>query len=130
VSLNQIHMNHHQFRRGRQKAPCGMVEAMKIVQALAVEAEQLRRNAHGIASYQFTLIIYVRFHDESRTVFAIPIIWPHAQMIHEGIGGLVKRQNVVSHVHMAVIINPLGRHDAGVQAQGGFDPHVESRRVP
>ena len=45
----------------------------------------------------------------------ISIVLPHSQGIRESVGGVIERQHIISNIHVAVVVDPLGRHRTGVQ---------------
>ena len=128
MAFSQSDVYQHQFRGSGQKALGGMIQAVKTVDALAIETEQLGANPHWIMGDQFALIIDMGFHHKRRTLAAIPVILPHAQRVHEGVGGAIKGQDIVGDVHVTVVVHPFGGYDAGIQTQGGFNPHGYNHR--
>jgi hypothetical protein len=99
------------------------------VHALGVVAEQQRREAQRLAAPDLTVVGDVRLQAERRHLVGAPVRLVQSHPGQERVGGEVEDHDVVAHVHVAVVVDPLGTDDVAVFVEGrGQVGHGGQRR--
>src|SRR6185312_14052328 len=115
-----IDMEHHQLVGGCQPAFAAVVHRMEEVQALLVMVEDLRGDAQRVAGMDLAVIGDMRLEHEHHAEPMLDIAPADAELIAQGIGGMVEGDHVIADIHVAVGVDPVGA-DRGAMA-------VERRR--
>ena len=112
------HVQRHQLVGRRQPALVRVVHRVEIVDALVVVGEQPRREAQRIAGPDLAVVGHVRLQTErrDRARGAVRGVEPHPG--EELVGRVVEDDEVVAHVHVLVVIDPLRPHDVAVAVEG------------
>ena len=87
--------------------------------ALGVVAEQERGEAQWVAAADLAVVGHVRLQTERRDRVALAMLRVEAHPAEELVGGEVEDDEVVTHVHVAVVVDPLGAHDVAVDVERG-----------
>ena len=108
----------------------GVLSASAAAEALAsgfaqvgVVCEELRREAERIALAHFAVIRHVRLEAERRHAMRGAMFGIEPDPAHELVGGEIEDDHVIPHVHVAVVIDPLGPHDVAIRVERRVDPH-------
>ena len=79
-----------------------MVQALKLMQAFVVDSENLRGHPVPVPFVQLPLIGHMRFHGESGSLAFCDIFVRDARSRPQCINALVKGEQVIRHIHMAI----------------------------
>src|SRR5262245_19456461 len=115
------HVQRHQLVGRRKKALRRMIHLMEIVQALRVVREQERREAQGIARPHLVMIGHVRLETKRGHLPLAPVRLVETDPPEELVGRVVEDHQVVAHVHVPVVVDPLRPHDVPVAIERGLD---------
>ncbi len=96
---------------------------MKIVDPLVIEAKQLGSYLDHIPTVGFTGVRNVRFDCKSGESGARSIRLAEANEWVENIRGIIKDEDEVGHVHVAVVIDPFLQYGFLPTRDGGFEGH-------
>ena len=122
-----IDMERHQLGGRGQIALVRMVHAVEKVDPLLVETQKLGREAQGIAQLDLAVVGDVSLDGEGGAVGARAISGVEADMVEERVGGVVEGEDVIGHVHVAVVIDPRLANGFGVQGKGLYVSHGAGR---
>ena len=111
------HVERHQLVGGRQVALGGVVHLVAVVEALGVPAEQARGEAQRIALAHLAHEGQVRLQAERGDLAFPPVGAIEADEVHPGVGGEVEHHQVVAHVHVPVVVDPLRAHDVAIDVE-------------
>jgi hypothetical protein len=96
------------------------------VHALAVVIEELGGDPYFVAGVEFTDVGDVGFKGEERGVPLSDILGPKADGVEGFIAAAVEKDIIVSHVEMAVVVNPLVLDLVGSAFKRSRIPHHKS----
>jgi len=119
-------MQVHPFGSCRQKALLRMVNPLELVNSFFIVAQQLRRHDKGIIFVQLLLVDDMAFNGKSRSAGSTDVFVRNAVLSPQGIDALIERQQVVSNVHVAVNIDPLGQNLAFINHRS---EHIRNTHV-
>src|SRR4030095_4382547 len=108
------HVQRHQLVGRRQKALRSMIHLMEIVDALRVVREQERREAQRIARPHLTMIGHVCLETNRGDLALLPVRRVETDPTEELVGRVVEDHQVIAHVHVPVVVDPLRPHDVPV----------------
>lgn len=86
-----------------------MSHRVQVVDPLVVHVQQLRCHPQRFAFKNFAQVIDVHAEREDRVVLPVRVVEPEPPVLVHRIRGDIESQNVVGHVHVPVMINPLGQ---------------------
>src|SRR5262245_28540556 len=111
----------HQLVGRRQKALRSMIHLMEIVDALRVVREQERRESQGIACSHLTVIGHVGLEAKGGHLPLAPVRLVETDPSEKLVGRVIEDHQVVAHVHVSVVVDPLRPHDVPVAIERGLD---------
>ena len=114
----EIHVQRHQLVRRRQEALPRVVHRMDVMDALGVVPEQDGGEAQRVAAAHLAMVGDVRLEAERRHAArrAVRRVQPHPR--EELVGREVEHDEVVAHVHVLVVVDPLRPYDVAVAVEG------------
>lgn len=98
----------------------GVEQFLVGVKAFFVVGDQLCGDVGFIALVQFAHITDVKFGSIGRVVVGFDIVWPKADVFIDFIDGCVEKDGIISHVEVAVIVDPFGKDVFWGGAEGGL----------
>jgi hypothetical protein len=118
ASRGQADVQRHQLVGRGQVALGRVVHRVNVVHALGVVGEQHGREAQGVAAADLAVVGDVRLQAERRHVVAGAVrrVEPHPRQ--ERVRRVVEDDQVVAHVHVPVVVDPLRTHDVAVLVEG------------
>ena len=107
-----------------------MIHGMDVVDALGVMIEDLGGDPQRIAFLDFTVVGDVGLEHEGHTDLVPRVLEAAAELLAQRIGRLIEGHDVVTDVHVAVPVDPVGLNGGAVAIEGGagveFDHGVGS----
>jgi len=118
AACRSAYVQRHQLVGGGQPTLTAVVHRVEVLDALVVVGEQPRREAQRIAGSDLAMVGHVRLQTERRDCArgAVRGVEPHPG--EELVGRVVEDDEVVAHVHVLVVIDPLRPHDVAVAVEG------------
>ena len=90
---------------------------MKKNEPFSVETKNSAFHTQPVAKIRFLFVGHMSLADENRATALLPIDFANVQVIEHRVGRMIEHQNVISHVHVIVVVYPFGKHGFAVQAQ-------------
>ena len=111
------HVERHQLVRCGEVALLRVVHLVEVVQALGVVTEEQRGEAQRVALADFAVVGHVGFEAEGGDARGAAVGLVEADRAEELVGGEVEDHDVVAHVHVAVVVDPLRPHAIAVEIE-------------
>src|SRR5499427_10496837 len=121
------HVQRHQLVRRRQGAIFRMIHLMDVVDPLGVVPEQHGRKPQRIALPDLLVVGHVGLEAEGGHVPFAAMGLVETDPPEELVGRVVEHDQVVAHVHVPVVVDPLRPHDIAVLVERSLD-HAGSER--
>jgi len=106
-SRRLAHVERHELVDRRQVPLVGVVHLVEIVDALGVGSEEARGEAQRIARAHLPMVRDVRLQTERGHLARRAVRPVQPDVAEPGVGGEVEGHEMVAHVHVPVVVDPL-----------------------
>src|SRR4029078_5591239 len=96
---------------------------LDIMNAFGIVVEKPQRHLDDIAGVEFAQVGQMNFEGEERIIRALYIVGSQAEKVEGFISGAIENYIVVSHVKMAVVVDPLVLHPVRGTHEGRREDH-------
>ncbi len=119
------------FIPGDQSVVIAMTHGVQIVDALVIHVDQLGRHAQWFSFEHFTQVINVHPESKDRVVLPLRVVQTQPSGLVDSVGRLIKRENIIGHVHVSVVIDPLGSYgQRGLRQRHSYRVKARRQRLP
>jgi hypothetical protein len=111
----------HELVGGGEVALLGVVHLVKVVDALGVVLQQPRGESERIPLAHLTVVGDVGLERERRHPLGLAMRPVEPHVVQPLIGGEIEDHQVIAHVQVAVVVDPLRPDDGAVDVERGRD---------
>src|SRR5262245_2737045 len=121
------HVQGHQLVGRDQVAVHGVEHLVEVMDALHVVIEQPGSESEGISFSSFAMIRHVGLEAERGHAMGVPVRLVEPDVTEPLVGCEVEHDEVVAHVHVMVVIDPLGPDHVPIDVERRLHPGLASR---